>query len=562
MTQPKTVVGGRYEIIRKIAEGGMGSVHEAMHLLSRRVVALKLLAPEVARDETKRQRFLREVAAPAQIGHDGIVEIFDAGYDDKLGLLFVAMELLQGETLRERIARLDPKRNPAARETLLDLYDRLLEPLAAAHARGIVHRDLKPENVFVHRRRDGVEVVKVLDFGIARELDTSTPSVTQTGIAMGTPHYMAPEQAMNARDASFPADVWSLGAMLYEILSGETPFPGEAAGSIIAAAVTQAHRPVGSIAAGTPAPLSDLVDRCLAKRPEDRPRDAQVLLEELRRARQRAPSAIAPMAATPAPLPATPVPTPANVPFSPMTGPMTGPMAVQVGLAATSAGPSPLLPTGAPPQHTTPLPVTSVAPPMATGPALDLGKNLGSPTPTGAPAVSALPSPAPASYATPTPSTPNVAAAASTDGSRTWIMVAIGAVATLFGGGTCCLAGVLGLSMIGGEGETASLASGPVTWNGDLSAADRMEGSKYFDTYSLEVGAGERFAVELSSSAFDTILRVGTPSGQALENDDASPGVTLNSRIDVPSSEAGTYTVHVTSYSEFATGPYTVFIHH
>ena len=90
MTQPRTVVGGRYEIIRKIAEGGMGSVHEAVHLLSKRTVALKLLAPEVAKDEAKRQRFLREVSAPAQIGHDGIVEIFDAGYDDKLGLLFVA----------------------------------------------------------------------------------------------------------------------------------------------------------------------------------------------------------------------------------------------------------------------------------------------------------------------------------------------------------------------------------------------------------------------------------------------------------------------------------------
>ena len=132
----------------------------------------------------------------------------------------------------------------------------------------------------------GMEQVKVLDFGIARDLDSDRPSVTRTGIAMGTPHYMAPEQAMNARDASFPADVWALGVILYEILSSTVPFPGDTAGSIIAAAVTEAHRSLIALAPSTPRSLSDLVDQCLAKRPADRPANAGALLEAFQAARR------------------------------------------------------------------------------------------------------------------------------------------------------------------------------------------------------------------------------------------------------------------------------------
>ena len=555
VTQPKTVVGGRYEIIRKIAEGGMGSVHEAVHLLSKRVVALKLLAPEVARDETKRQRFLREVSAPAQIGHDGIVEIYDAGFDEKLGLLFVAMELLQGETLRERLARLDPKRNPAAREQLLDLFDRLLEPLAAAHQRGIVHRDLKPENVFVHRRRDGSEIVKVLDFGIARELDTAIPSVTQTGIAMGTPHYMSPEQAMNARDASFPADVWSLGAMLYEILSGETPFPGETAGSIIAAAVTEAHRPIGTVSPGTTPALAQLLDRCLAKRAQDRPRDASVLLEELRRARGHA---APPVVGAVTPAPVSPIAA-TGAAFSPPTGPMTGHMsappastgtAAMAPFASPSSLPATVSPAGVMPPSGLHTPTSGLHTP--TGPALDLAQNVMTP-----PAVAATALPSSPGLVSPTP----IASASSSDGSRTWLFVGVGAVLTLFGGGACCLGGIFALGLLGSGGgnESGSLASGPITWNGELATDDRMEGSRYYDTFAFEALPGQRFTVELNSNAFDPVLRLGTPSGLSMEDDDG--GGSLNSRIDIPSAEAGTYTVHVTTYALQSRGPYVVMVH-
>jgi len=294
--EPKTIVAGRYEIVRVIGAGGMGAVYEATHLVSRRTVALKILAPEVSRTDAHRERFLREASAPAQIGHPGIVEVFDAGFDTQTGVLFVAMEMLVGETLRERLDRLAATKSPEAREDALRLFGAVLEPFAAAHSKHIVHRDIKPENIFVQRGTGDVDRVKVLDFGIARDLESDRPSVTRTGIAMGTPHYMAPEQAMNAREASFPADVWALGVILYEILSSTVPFPGETAGSIIAAAVTEAHRSLLALAPSTPPLLSELVDRCLAKRPSDRPANAGALLEAFRAARRE------PAARVPAPL--------------------------------------------------------------------------------------------------------------------------------------------------------------------------------------------------------------------------------------------------------------------
>jgi len=274
------LIGGRYEVVRKIAEGGMGAVYEAQHNLSKKTVALKILFAHIGRDESSRQRFLREVSAPAQIGHDGIVEVYDAGFDTQDGSLFVAMEMLRGETLRDRLAR-----GGLTRDQVLDFFEQLLDPLAAAHAKGIVHRDLKPENVYLHRMRDGREVLKLLDFGIARDLDEKSQSVTQTGMAMGTPHYMAPEQAMSARGVSFPADVWAVGAMMYEALSGKTPFSGETASAIVVHAVSQPHEPLAKAAPATPTAIAQLVDRCLAKDAEARPRDGAQLLVELRAAR-------------------------------------------------------------------------------------------------------------------------------------------------------------------------------------------------------------------------------------------------------------------------------------
>ncbi|MCZ7683982.1 MAG: serine/threonine protein kinase [Sandaracinaceae bacterium] len=153
MSKQDRLIGGKYRIVRKLAEGGMGEVFEAEHNLTHKKAALKILFPHVAKDEAARQRFLREVRAPAQIDHDGIVEVFDAGFDLEDGSLFVVMEFLDGEPLRDRLAK-----GGVSLDLLLDWFERILDPLAMAHEKGIVHRDLKPENVFMSkeaRRRRG-----------------------------------------------------------------------------------------------------------------------------------------------------------------------------------------------------------------------------------------------------------------------------------------------------------------------------------------------------------------------------------------------------------------------
>ncbi len=277
MTQ---LVGGRYEIVRKIAEGGMGAVFEAKHHMTKKTVALKVLFPHIGKDEASKQRFFREVSAAAEIAHPGIVDCFDSGVDPNDGSLFVAMELLQGDTMTDWLLR-----GGHSRDDILDFMDRVLEPLAAAHSRGIVHRDLKPDNVFLSQQPNGEVVVKILDFGIARDLDTSKDNVTRTGIAMGTPHYMAPEQAMSARGVLATADVWALGVMLYEALTGRTPFDGETASAIVVHACTQPHPPIGELLPDLSPPIAQLVDRCLDKTPQNRPANAAELQAALRQAR-------------------------------------------------------------------------------------------------------------------------------------------------------------------------------------------------------------------------------------------------------------------------------------
>lgn len=276
------LVGGRYEVLRKIAEGGMGEVFEARHHMTRKIVALKVLFPHIGKDENSKARFLREVSAHTQIGHPGIVDVIDSGFDPNDGSLFVAMEFLKGDTMREWL-----ERQPRTREEILNLFDEILGPLTAAHERGIVHRDLKPDNVMLAEQRDGSTMAKILDFGIARDLDTSEQNTTKTGIAMGTPHYMAPEQAMSARGVLATADVWAIGAMMYEALSGKPPFEGETASAVVVHACTSPHPPVMQVVPDLPAPLASLIDRCLSKNPTERPADAGALQRELRAARSQ-----------------------------------------------------------------------------------------------------------------------------------------------------------------------------------------------------------------------------------------------------------------------------------
>ena len=276
---PGEVVGGRYELVRMIARGGMGAVYEARHLVSRRTVALKVTHPHVADAPGALVRFTREASVGARVGHPGIAPVLDAGVDAD-GSLFLAMELLHGETMRRRLARGVLRRGEA-----LELVLAVLEPLAAAHEGGFVHRDLKPENVFLARdpaSPDAPEQVKLLDFGIAR--DVGGASATRTGTALGTPHYMAPEQAMSSKAATPAADVWSVGVMLYEILSGEPPFDGATPHAVVVAACTRSPAPIAQVAPDVGPRLASIVDRALAKDPDDRFTDARALANALREA--------------------------------------------------------------------------------------------------------------------------------------------------------------------------------------------------------------------------------------------------------------------------------------
>jgi serine/threonine-protein kinase len=219
-----SVVAGRYRLTRLIGEGGMGAVYEAEHVEIGKRVAVKLVRAIHARHTEIAARFKREARSASVIESDHIVQVFDAGTDPELGL-FMAMELLRGEdlgTLLARAGRLDP-------ETACGVVLQAASALDKAHAASIVHRDLKPANIFLVQREDQTAMVKLVDFGIAKIVrDESTGGgggLTRMGSAIGTPNYMSPEQAQGLTTLDHRTDLYSLGAVLYEMVVGQPPFP-------------------------------------------------------------------------------------------------------------------------------------------------------------------------------------------------------------------------------------------------------------------------------------------------------------------------------------------------
>jgi formylglycine-generating enzyme required for sulfatase activity/serine/threonine protein kinase len=260
---------GGFRVLRLLGEGGMGLVLEAEDPGLKRRVALKVMRPEVATHPQARERFLREARATAALTHDHVITIHQVGEDN--GVPFLAMSLLKGETLEARLQR--EGRLPIPE--VVRIGREIAEGLVAAHAAGLVHRDVKPANVWLEAPKGRV---KLLDFGLARA-QTTTDRLTRTHVVLGTPAYLAPEQASGKAEPG--SDLFSLGVVLFEMAAGRRPFDGPDLMALVVQMATQEPLPLKKVRPEVPARLSDLVKRLLAGKPVQRPASAQVVSQEL-----------------------------------------------------------------------------------------------------------------------------------------------------------------------------------------------------------------------------------------------------------------------------------------
>jgi tetratricopeptide (TPR) repeat protein len=265
-----TVIAGRFELRALVAAGGMGTVHQAVDRQSGQSVALKLMG-EVGGVEAG-ERFKREARLLAELDHPTVVRFVDAGVEPD-GRLYLAMEWLEGEDLAKRL-----RRGPLGVAAAVGVARRIAEGLSAAHARGIVHRDVKPHNVFLVDGR--LDRLKLVDFGIAFVAGAQS-GITRTGMTIGTPEYMAPEQARGDRTLDARCDVYSLGCVLYQAIVGTPPFVGPTPVSVVAELLLSEAPRVGSRAPGVPPELDQLVAAMLSKDPAARPADGRAIAERL-----------------------------------------------------------------------------------------------------------------------------------------------------------------------------------------------------------------------------------------------------------------------------------------
>ena len=271
------VIEGKYEILRRIGKGGMGIVYEARSLTLHRSVALKFLHPDMAENERLVERFQREARTAAAITHPCVTYVFDVGWTDDRSVPYMAMELLDGHSLAAEIrgsGALAPPR-------VVHIGARVLDALEAAHRLGVVHRDLKPENIFL-ARQGTQENVKVLDFGISKVLGgDSGATLTQTGAVLGTPAYMSPEQVKCARDVDHRADLYALGAVLYEMLAGQPAYQGESFTEVVYKIISDPPPLLSTLRPGLEPGLVGVVERAMHKDPSRRWQTAEAMRSAL-----------------------------------------------------------------------------------------------------------------------------------------------------------------------------------------------------------------------------------------------------------------------------------------
>jgi serine/threonine-protein kinase len=257
-----------YEIERELGGGGMSRVFVATDRLLGRKIVVKVLSPELV-ESVNRARFRREIQIAAQLQHPHIVTLLSAG--EQGDIVYFTMPYIDGESLRSALEHKGPLQ---VRDTIRVLYD-VVDALSYAHGQGVVHRDIKPANIL----RSGIHSM-VTDFGVAKALNAAMPKsgMTSTGMAMGTPAYMAPEQLAGDPSADHRIDIYAVGLLAYELLAGESPFSGKTPAAVMAALFTMNPTPLNKVRSDVPRKLSDVVMQCLMKEPEERPPSADALM--------------------------------------------------------------------------------------------------------------------------------------------------------------------------------------------------------------------------------------------------------------------------------------------
>ncbi|HEX7477118.1 MAG TPA: serine/threonine-protein kinase [Polyangiales bacterium] len=267
LPQPGDLVDAKYQVDRLLAQGGMGAVYAATHVVSGKRVALKWMLPSVSQLPDATERFVREARATARIDHPNVVDIYDVG-NDGAGV-YLVMELLQGETLHDRLAR---AALPVTQSIALLMP--ALRGVAAAHAHGVIHRDLKPDNIFLCQGPHGEpREPKVVDFGIskiAKSDHARDQGLTQSGVVMGTPYYMSPEQVRGTKELDERGDIYAFGVILYEMLAGQRPFQAETYNELILKIATEDPLPLVRQNPALDQRLAAVVERAMARAPEAR----------------------------------------------------------------------------------------------------------------------------------------------------------------------------------------------------------------------------------------------------------------------------------------------------
>ena len=313
------VLGGKYRLEKKIGEGGMGKIYLSRHITLGKKYAVKMLNPEFSNNQEAIERFRREAVTAGELEHPNIINVTDIDYT-KDGHAYIVMEFLDGCELRD-ILREEPV---LPFQRLLKILYQVSRALDAAHSKGVIHRDLKPENIFMIDRSDQKDVVKILDFGISKiKGGKGGTNLTQTGMVIGTPHYMAPEQARGDKDIDHRVDIYAMGSIAYEMFTGKLPVNGDSPTAILMKILLEEPPPPETLNSNINPAISAAIRSAMAKDPNDRFSSCMQFIEALRNAAQIQTTAIR-TSSFAAPVLQTQTPPPPGTPAPGMAPPATG----------------------------------------------------------------------------------------------------------------------------------------------------------------------------------------------------------------------------------------------